>query len=132
MRLCQLEFFSYDVEASLQFTGAVLGWTRVPVAIQDQSVIAVASDSPYGISIRKRSKKANPGQPGQPPLLAYFEVDQKLAVLREQCLALGALIVQEPMIVTGYGVVMIVEDRGGLRFGLYEARFVGPRHAVPF
>ncbi len=126
MRLCQLEFYSQDVEASLKFAGEVLGWKRVPVAIEDQAVIAVDDASPYGISIRKSPK----GPAGQLDLIAYFEVSIPLQVLRETCLALGGTILQEPIPCPGYGLVMIVGDCGGLRYGLYEARFEAPRPKV--
>ncbi len=141
MKLCQLEFYSRDVEASLLFAEAILGWKRVPVAIQDQAVIMVPDDSPYGISIRGRgqsqgqsannkSEAAWSEQAASPSLIAYFEAGEPLTNLRERCLSLSCLIVQEPTPVTGYGVVMIVEDRGGLRYGLYEARFEGPRKTI--
>lgn len=128
MKLCQLEFYSRDVEASLRFAGEILGWKKVPVAIQDQTVIMVAEDSPYGISIRSRkSQAARSEQADSPSLLAYFEVNEKLSLLRDRCLALGGIIIQEPVPLIGYGIVMTVEDQGGLRYGLYEAHFEGPR-----
>ncbi|MBC7658629.1 MAG: hypothetical protein H7249_02885 [Chitinophagaceae bacterium] len=138
MKLSQIEFYSYDVAASLRFAAEVLGWTQVPVALQDQAIIEVAEDSPYGISIRTQKTQKNDlkegtagDQSGNPSLTVYFEVDKKLIELREICLTLGAIIHQEPTAVAGYGQVMIVEDMGGLRYGLYEARFEGPRAKVP-
>lgn len=133
MKLCQLEFYSRDVEASLKFAGGMLGWRRVPVAIQDQAVIMVPDESPYGISIRSRKNQGEAAwseQEASPSLTVYFESSEKLSLLRERCLALGGLIIQEPLPVTGYGAVMVVEDQGGLRYGLYEARFEGPRRTV--
>lgn len=129
MHLCQLEFYSYDLEASLAFAGKILGWKRVPVAIQGQAIIEVPDDSSYGVSIRARLKPE--ALEAVPHLTSYFEVNRKLDELREECAALGATIIQEPTAVTGYGRVMQVEDRGGLRYGLYEARFEGPRKTVP-
>lgn len=149
MKLCQLEFYSRDVEASLAFAEAMLGWRKVPVAIQDQAVIMVPEDSPYGISIRSRAvSRPEAGSPGlasqnkseaawseqaaspSMDLTAYFESNETLSALRERCLALGGLIIKEPTPVTGYGSVMVVEDQGGLRYGLYEAHFEGPRRTV--
>ncbi|RYZ50798.1 MAG: hypothetical protein EOP07_22345 [Proteobacteria bacterium] len=129
MHLCQLEFYSYDLEASLEFSGKILGWKRVPVAIQGQAIIEVPDQSPYGISIRERRRPE--AVETLPALTSYFEVKCKLDELRDECAALGATILQEPTAVTGYGRVMLVEDRGGLRYGLYEARFEGPRRSVP-
>jgi len=125
-RLCQLEFYSHDVDASLEFARLILGWKRVPVALQDQAVIEVPEHSSYGISIRKSPS----AQSGRTDLIAYFEAEESLADVRERCLALGGTILQEPTLMTGYGTVMVVEDRGGLRYGLYEARFEGPRPRI--
>ena len=121
MRLCQLEFCSRDIEASLIFAKAILGWNRVPVAIDGMAIIEVADSSSFGLSIRQGFVAP------EGPLLAYFEVELSFATLRERCLALGARIHQEPKVVIGYGEVMVVEDRGGLRFGFYEARFQSPK-----
>jgi predicted enzyme related to lactoylglutathione lyase len=129
MHLCQLEFYSYDLEASLMFSGKILGWKRVPVAIQGQAIIAVPDQSPYGISIRERTKPE--AFEKLPALTSYFEVNRELEAIRDECAALGATIIQEPTAITGYGRVMLVEDKGGLRYGLYEARFEGPRRSVP-
>ena len=132
MKLCQLEFYSRNVNASLKFAGEILGWKEVPVTIQDQVVIMVADDSPYGISIRSKIKTEAAGSEpaASPSILAYFESSEKLSLLRERCLIHGGVIIQEPLPVTGYGTVMVVEDQGGLRYGLYEARFEGPRRTV--
>ncbi len=118
MRLCQLEYYSADVQASLQFIETVLGWKQVPIAIQDQVIIEVPETSLFGISIRKGPALAS----ASPALLAYFEVEQTLSELRDLCFSLGAKILQEPTPVTGYGNIMIVEERGGLRFGLYGSK----------
>lgn len=123
MKLCQLEFKSIDTETSLRFLGAVLGWTKVPVSIQDQIIIEVPDDSPYGISIRLVKEKASASQ----GLLAYFESAIPLIEQRDIIMNLGGRILSEPKIVTGYGQVMIAEDGAGLTIGLYEAKFEGPR-----
>lgn len=122
MKLCQLEFQSFHIESSVRFVEAVLGWKMVPVSIQDQVIIEVPEESPYGISIRAITKNA-----GNPTgLLAYFESAKRLTELREIILSEGGQILSEPKVVTGYGQVMVAEDPGGIRLGFYEAKFEGP------
>lgn len=125
MRLCQLEFQSTDIEASLQFVEGILGWTRAPVSIQDQFIIKMPQNSPYGISLRSIAAQKKPKAPHGP--LVYFESDISLQILKARTQELGGRIISEPNIVVGYGMIMVVEDPGGLRFGLYEAKFEGPR-----
>ena len=128
MKLCQLEFQSSDIEASLRFIESVLAWKKVPVSIQDQVIIEMPDDSSFGISIRASASvgiEKNAKVPLGP--LAYFESDVSLTSLIPKILDFGGRILSEPQIVAGYGLIMIVEDPGGIRLGLYEARFEGPR-----
>ncbi len=115
MKLCQLEFYTRDREASLEFLEALVGWKKVPVTVEPITIIEVPEGSPYGISLRQSESM------DAPSLLAYFETSDALEELATRCLAAGGRIVQEPTRVIGYGQTLIVEDPFGLRLGFYAS-----------
>ena len=123
MKLCQLEFATRDLEASLRFLEAI-GWKRVPVSIQDQILFEVPGDSPYGLSLKAVKKNASETVFGP---LAYFEISETLHSLRQTILAAGASLITDITPVIGYGEILVAEDAGGLRLGFYEAKVIAPR-----
>ncbi len=118
MKLCQLEFFSKDPDESFRFFEVVLGWKKVPVAIQDQIIIDVPPDSPYGISIRKSHEMDSTLKENICP---YFETAEDLDVISRNAKNFGALVKSEPKFVTGYGDILLIEEKAGLTVGLYRA-----------
>ncbi len=112
-KLCQLEFQSSDIEGTLNFTENVLDWKKVPVSIQDQVIIEVPDDSPYGISL-KSVKSPTEGGP-----LTYFQSTVPLENLLRKIKESGGEILEDPKFVTGYGQVMIVKAPGQVKLGLF-------------
>lgn len=118
--LCQLEFRSTHLEASLEFFARVLGWPALPMVLHEYVVLQVPSDSPYGVSlVRSASETALAGiRPQQ--LVPYFRWDA-LDSLIEELSKWGGRLVWGPRTVVGYGRTILVEDPGEIQLGFFSA-----------
>ncbi len=118
--LCQLEFRSKNLEASLKFFAHVLGWPALPMVLHEYVVLEVPADSPYGVSLVRAS--ADAGLEGVHPqqLIPYFRWDA-LDSLIEELSSWGGKLIWGPRPVAGYGRTILVEDPGEIQLGFFTA-----------
>ena len=116
-KLCQLELHSEDSPSSIAFFGEVFGWTAVPIAIHEYTVLSVPDDCSFGISIvGHRPQEKHAAVTGVVP---YFAMGHDIDMLLAKVEAQGGKLIWGPRPVPGYGQVYLVEDPGGIRVGLY-------------
>ncbi len=115
--LCQLEFHSQRLEASLDFFRDIFGWPPLPMALQEYTVLEVPSDSPYGVSLISAPAEHSARQ----TLVPYFSWDS-LEELLEKVLRAGGKLVAGPRLLPGYGRTVLVEDPGGIQLGFFTAK----------
>lgn len=118
-KLCQLELHSVNVQASIAFFGAVFGWTAVPIAIHEYTVLAVPDDCSFGISIVGHGADGSPASLPPRGVIPYFAVDQDLTEILEKAEKLGGKQLWGPRPIPGYGQLYCLEDPGGIRIGVY-------------
>lgn len=118
--LCQLEFRSRKLDASLLFFKHVLGWPAMPMVLHEYVVLKVPSDSPYGISLVPASTEPEELSLSPQQLIPYFrweELDSLIAHLSQW----GGKLISGPQLLAGYGKTVVVQDPGGIQLGFFVA-----------
>jgi predicted enzyme related to lactoylglutathione lyase len=115
--LCQLEFKSTDIPATLHFFDKVLGWKALPITLQDYYVIEVPEDSPFGVSLVPLETKDT--RLDTQATTVYFRTEKPLDILIKITDEAGGQILDGPRTVPAYGKVLRVREPGGIILGLF-------------
>ncbi|MFY7930787.1 MAG: VOC family protein [Oligoflexus sp.] len=117
--LCQLEFHTVDLEASLRFFAATFGWQPVPITLHEYVVLAVPDDCPFGISLVSHGPQASSESRLQQPVVPYFRWEGSVETLLTLVTRYGGRVLGGPRLIPGYGQVYNLVDPGGIQLGIF-------------
>jgi len=112
-KLCQIEISVGDLSRAQDFYRDAFGWLAVPAELHRYVVLTVPDDCPFGVSLIPNATAA-----GGRSIMLYFSVDDPKGVTAA-VVAAGGKASGNPTALAGYGLVYLVEDPDGNRFGLY-------------
>ena len=111
---CWETLMTPDVDASVAFYGAVVGWTLVPGPNPEMKVFGSGKAPIADIQV---------SQPGMHPAWGTYVVVEALEAARDKALGLGATVIVPLIDVPSVGRITVLQDPGQAVISLFEAHF---------
>lgn len=111
---CWETLMTPDVDASVAFYGAVVGWTLVPGPNPEMKVFGIGNAPIADIQV---------SQPGMHPAWGTYVVVEALEAARDKALGLGATVIVPLIDVPSVGRITVLQDPGQAVISLFEAHF---------